>query len=65
MTRIISVVINIKLVESIREIAFNILKTEPTEEKSVQKENIPDNEKIVQSSQRINDEFGYFNKIER
>jgi len=65
MTRIISAVINIKLIESIRETAFNIFKIESSEEKSVQKENIQDSKKIVQSNLRINDEFGYFNKIER
>ena len=55
----------IKLLESIREIVFNIVKIEPTKEKSLQKENLPDSKKIVRSNYRKNDELGYFSIIER
>ena len=55
----------IKLLESIREIVFNIVKIEPTKEKFLQKENLPDSKKIVRSNYRINDELGYFSIIER
>ena len=65
MTRVISAVKNNQLIESIREIVFNIFQIESNKEKSVQKENLPDSKKIVRSNYNINDEFGYFNKIER
>ena len=65
MTRVIAVVKNNKLIESIREIVLNTLKAQSQINYDIQKDNLPDSKKIVRSNHQVNDEFGYFNKIER
>lgn len=65
MTRLISAVKNCKLAESIQDLITISSKSELKNDSTIRKEKLPDSEKIVHSDKQINDEFGYFNKIER
>jgi hypothetical protein len=55
---------NNKLSKLIKEIVFKIFKKQFQNNHSIHKEYLPDSKKIVRSNYKINDEFGYINKIE-
>ncbi len=49
---------------NIKEIYFNNIKEQSRNNSTIKKDNLIDSKKIVRSNNRINDEFGSFNKIE-
>ena len=64
MTSVIEVLMFSLIFINIKEIYFNNIKEQSRNNSTIKKDNLIDSKKIVRSNNRINDEFGSFNKIE-